>query len=116
MPAQNQPVKGNSPDPVENASTRSTPQAEQVNAPVAAGAGDLGRAIAEAMIAANQARITPASATPGMNETRQGGMFIVGGRVVDANGNPIDDAPRDVVAHAKETAGVRAVSQEMEPA
>jgi hypothetical protein len=117
MPAQNKQVGDK--DPVENASTSDTPQVERAPssaAPAPANfAPDLGKAIADAMIAANTARVTPAAATPGMNETVPGGMFIVGGRVVDANGNPIKDPPADVQKHADETAGRIAVSQEMEP-
>jgi hypothetical protein len=76
----------------------------------------LGKAIADAMIAANLARITPASATPGMNEAPEGGLFIVSGQVVNAKGEPIKNPPAEAVQHAKETSGQRAVSQEMEPA
>jgi hypothetical protein len=69
---------------------------------------DITRAVTEAVVAAQVARITSQPATPNMDVARrEGGMFIDQyGTVVDANGVAIPEAdvPADVKAQARAVA------------
>ena len=99
--ARNTPVEDT--DPVADA-----PKAPQT-APAPAPQMDITRAVTEAVVAAQLARITPQGMTPNMDvASREGGMFIEpGGRVVDAFGNEVPDneVPADVRQQARSVVG-----------
>lgn len=68
------------------------PQTVQVAADPSA---DVVRMLASALNQAAVLQNVGVDGTPGMQETRPGGYLIVDGRIVDANGVPIKDVPKD---------------------
>ena len=97
--ARNTPVEDT--DPVADA-----PKAPQA---VPAPQMDITKAVTDAVVAAQLARITPQGMTPNMDvASREGGMFIApDGRVVDAFGNEVPDneVPADVRQQARSVVG-----------